>query len=60
MKKIKKKSKVYFQMFLSYLVILVIPMMLAMALYVYTFHIIRSQAEEMNKNLLVMVKDELD
>lgn len=60
MKKVKKKSKVYFQMFLSYLVILVIPMMLAMALYVYTFHIIRSQAEEMNKNLLIMVKNELD
>lgn len=47
-------------MFLSYLVILVIPMLLAMALYFYTFHIIRSQAEEMNKNLLIMVKNELD
>lgn len=58
--KVKKRSKVYFQMFLSYLVILVIPMLLAMALYFYTFHIIRSQAEEMNKNLLIMVKNELD
>lgn len=60
MMKIKKKSKVYFQMFLSYLGILVIPMILAMVLYAYTFQIIRSQAEEMNKNLLIMVKNELD
>lgn len=47
-------------MFLSYLAILVIPMILAMALYVYTFRIIRGQAEEMNGNLLIMVKNELD
>ena len=58
--KMKKKSEVYFQMFLSYLGILVIPMILAMVLYAYTFQIIRSQAEEMNKNLLIMVKNELD
>ncbi len=56
----KKKSKVYLQMFLSYLCILVIPMMLAMVLYFYTFRVIRGQAEEMNKNLLVMVRNELD
>ena len=44
MMKMKKKSEVYFQMFLSYLGILVIPMILAMVLYAYTFQIIRSQA----------------
>lgn len=56
----KKKSKVYFRMFLSYLCILAIPMILAMLLYYYTFQIIRSQAVQMNGNLLVMVKGELD
>lgn len=55
-----KKSKMYLQMFLSYLGILVIPMILAMALYLYTLKIISGQAEEMNGNLLVMVKNELD
>ena len=55
MMKMKKKSEVYFQMFLSYLGILVIPMILAMVLYAYTFQIIRSQAEEMNKKCLDML-----
>lgn len=55
-----KRSKMYFHMFLSYLGILVIPMVLAMALYLYTLKIISGQAEEMNGNLLVMVKNELD
>lgn len=56
----KKKSKVYFRMFLSCLSILAIPMILAMMLYVYTFRIIRGQAEEMNGNLMHMVKNDLD
>lgn len=55
-----KRSKMYFHMFLSYLGILVIPMVLAMALYLYTLKIISGQAEDMNGNLLVMVKNELD
>ena len=48
-----KRSKMYFHMFLSYLGILVIPMVLAMALYLYTLKIISGQAEDMNGNLLV-------
>ena len=56
----KTKSKVYFRMFLSYLCILAIPMILAMLLYYYTFQIIHSQAVQMNGNLLVMVKGEMD
>ncbi len=55
-----KKSKMYFHMFLSYLGILVIPMLLAMVLYLYTLKIISNQAGEMNGNLLIMVKNELD
>ena len=56
----KKKSKVYIRMFLSYLGILIIPMVLAMLLYTYTFRIIRHQAEDMNENLMVMAQKELD
>lgn len=47
-------------MFFSYLGILVIPMALAMVLYIYTFRVITGQAETMNENLLVMVKNEID
>ena len=56
----RKKSKIYLHMFFSYLGILVIPMALAMALYIYTFRVITGQAETMNENLLVMVKNEID
>lgn len=55
-----KKSKIYLHMFFSYLGILGIPLVLAMALYMYTFRVIVGQAETMNENLLVMVKNELD
>lgn len=47
-------------MFLSYLGILIIPMVLAMLLYTYTFRIIRHQVEDMNENLMVMAQKELD
>ncbi len=56
----RKKSKIYFRMFLSYLGILVIPTVLAMGLYAYTLKIIHGMARQMNENLLVMVKKELD
>lgn len=56
----RKKSKIYLHMFFSYLGILVIPMALAMVLYIYTFRVITGQVETMNENLLVMVKNEID
>lgn len=56
----KKKSSVYFRMFLSYICILVIPLALAMLLYGYTLSVIRKQSEKMNQNLLQMVQKELD
>lgn len=56
----KKKSKVYIQMFISYVGILLIPIAMAMMLYSYTFQIIRQQAQEMNANLLAMVRQEID
>ena len=56
----KKKSKVYIRLFLSSLGILIIPMVLAMLLYTYTFRFIRHQAEDMNENLMVMAQKELD
>jgi len=56
----RKKSKIYFQMFLSYLGILVIPIVLAMGIYGYTLKVIHGMAGQMNENLLVMVKNELD
>lgn len=40
----RKKSKIYLHMFFSYLGILVIPMALAMVLYIYTFRVITGQA----------------
>lgn len=55
-----KKSKVFLQMFISYIFILIMPILLAAILYGYTLHIVRSQAEEMNMNILKMIRQEID
>ena len=55
-----KKSKVYLQMFLAYMGILVISILIGMVIYTYAFAIARDQGERMNLSMLEMVKVELD
>lgn len=56
----RKGSKVYFHMFLSYLGIFLVPILLGAVIYGYTFASVRRQAEKMNSNLLTMVQKDLD
>lgn len=56
----KKKSKVYFSMYLSYLFILAVPILAGSIIYVYALNITRSQTERMNKAMLEMVQRDLD
>ena len=56
----KKRSKVYLKLFLSYLGVLIVPIMIASFIYSYTVKRIRIQAEHMNRNLLETVKTDLD
>lgn len=56
----KKKSRVYLQMFLSYLGILAIPIMIGMIIYLHALHGARAQADRMNDNMLNMVQREMD
>ena len=56
----KRKPKIYIQMFLSYLVMLVIPIAAAAVIYGYSRQVIRSQTEKMNDNLLEMIQRDLD
>lgn len=56
----KKRPKVYIQMFLSYLGMLCIPIVAAAVIYGYSSQVIRSQAERMNDTLLEMIQRELD
>ena len=56
----KKRSKVYLKLFLSYLGVLIIPIFIASFIYNYTVNRIRIQAEHMNRNLLETIKTDLD
>ncbi len=56
----KRKPKVYIQMFLSYLGMLVIPVAAATVIYGYSRQVIRGQTEKMNDNLLEMIQRDLD
>ena len=56
----KKKSKVYFSMYLSYLIILSVPILMSSIMYVYTLNITRSQTERINKTMLEIVQRDLD
>lgn len=56
----KKRPKVFLQMFLSYVGILLVPILLGTVIYGYTFRSVRRQAEKMNNNLLAMVQKDLD
>ncbi len=55
-----KKSKVYVRMLLSYLVILLIPMLLGFLIYIVTLDVIKGQSARMNDNMLEMVQREID
>lgn len=56
----KRKPKVYIQMFLSYLGMLMIPVAAAAVIYGYSRQVIRGQTERMNDNLLEMIQRDLD
>lgn len=56
----KRKSKVYLKLFLSYLGILIIPILVAGGIYGRVWQIIRAQTSRINENLLSMVQQEID
>ncbi|MBS6643760.1 MAG: AraC family transcriptional regulator [Clostridiaceae bacterium] len=56
----QKKSKVYVRMLLSYLGILLIPMLLGFLIYIVTLNVIKDQSARMNDNMLEMVQREID
>ncbi len=56
----KKRSRVFLRMFLSYVGIFLVPILLGTVIYGYTFRSVRRQAEMMNTNLLTMVQKDLD
>lgn len=56
----RKKSKVYVRMLLSYLGILLIPILLGFLIYIVTLNVIKSQSARMNDNMLEMVQREID
>ena len=55
-----KKRKVYFQLFLAYVVILAIPIRIGMVIYYYSYQITRQQGERMNLNMLEAVQAEME
>ena len=56
----KRKSRVYLKLLLSYVAILIIPILVATGIYGRVWHIIRGQASRTNENLLNTVKQEID
>lgn len=56
----KKRSKVYLHLFLSYVGIFLVPILLGTVIYSYAFRSVRRQEEKMNTNLLTMVQRDLD
>lgn len=56
----KKRSKVYLKLFISYLGVLIIPILIASFIYSYTVSRIRIQTEHMNRTLLENTKADLD
>lgn len=56
----KQRSKVYLHLFLSYLVIFLVPILLGTVIYGYSFRSVRRQEEKMNTNLLTMIQRDLD
>lgn len=56
----KRKSSVYLKLLLSYLGILIIPILVALGIYGRTWQVIRTQTARINENLLYMVQKEID
>ena len=56
----KQRSKVYLHLFLSYLVIFLVPILLGTVIYGYSFRSVRRQEEKMNTNLLTMIQRDFD
>lgn len=56
----KKNSKVYLRMYLSYIIVLLIPITLGAALYLYLLKATKQQANILDQNLLMMVQREND
>ncbi len=58
--RMKKKSSVYLKLFLSYIGILLIPIVVAFGVYGRARQVIQKQAAEINGNLLSIVQHEID
>ena len=56
----KRKSSVYLKLLLSYLGILIIPILVALGIYGRAWQVIRTQTARINENLLYMVQKEID
>ncbi len=55
-----KQSRVNLQMFLSYMLILLIPIAVSAGIYGYSRKIVRTQAEQLNNSMLEMVRRDMD
>ena len=56
----KRRSSVYLKLLLSYLGILMIPILVALGIYGKAWQVIRAQTAQTNENLLYMVQKEVD
>ena len=56
----KKNGQIYIKMFLSYMVILCVPIIISVFLYQYTYNIVRQQAEYYSGNLIETVRSSCD
>ena len=56
----RRKSRVFLKLLLSYLGILIIPILVAFGVYGRAWQVIRAQAARTNENLLCMVQKEID
>lgn len=54
------KSKVYIKMFLSYLGMLLLPILLGTVIYAAAFNVMKEQSAKMNENMLEMVQWQID
>lgn len=54
------KSKVYIKMFLSYLGMLLLPILLGTVIYAAAFNVMKEQSAKMNENMLEMVRRQID
>ena len=55
-----KQRKVYFKLYLSYIIILLLPILIGFIIYFQTLKSSREQADSLNRSLMQIVKNECD